>query len=377
MTTKSSDDIRAYEAGTVLTVDLEALVANWRTLQTVCGEAECGAVVKADAYGLGLVRVAEALGSAGCKTFFVGHVFEGRDLRAVLPEATIYVLNGLRPRTGHIFADHDLRPVLCSVPDMEDFGQFCATSGRRSSDGSKLKAALHLDIGLNRLGLGPYDLERADHLAPLFDVALLVGDLARTEDICRSEQQIDVFERMRQQFPNCPVSLANSAAIFREEIPLYDLVRPGYALYGGNPVPGRPNPMRPVVKLEAQIIELRILEPGARVGDEPGWRTGGPRRIAMIAAGLGDGIPAAFTDNPRASGGFALVQGKPCRFVSAIGMDHCVLDVTDATYLERGEWAELVGKRFTIDEFAAHAGRSGYEILARLGRRSYRRYQKI
>jgi len=377
MPAHSSDDILSHEAGTVLTVDLDALVANWRALQAVCGEAECGAVVKADAYGLGLEPVVTALLAGGCKTFFVGHVFEGRDVRALAPEATIYVLNGLRPRTGHIFADHALRPVLCSVPDMEDFGQFCATSGRRWPDGSKLKAGLHLDIGLNRLGLGPYDLERADHLAPLFEVTLLVGELARTEDICRAERQVEVFDRMRERFPACPASIANSAAIFRDDIPLYDLVRPGYALYGGNPVPGRPNPMRPVVKLEAQIIELRILEPGARVGDSPGWRAGGPRRIAMIAAGQGDGIPASFTENKRAAGGVALVHGKPCSFVGTIGIDHSVLDVTDATYLERGEWVELIGKRQGIDEFSAQAKRSGTEVLVHLGRRCYRRYQKI
>jgi alanine racemase len=377
MSAMSRDEIHSYEAGTVLTVDLDALVANWRSLRMVCGEADCGAVVKADAYGLGVGPVVTALSAAGCKTFFVGHVFEGRDVRTLAPEATIHVLNGLRPRTGHIFADHALRPVLCSVPDMEDFGQFCATSGRRWPDGSKLKAGLHLDIGLHRLGLGPYDLERADHLAPLFDVTLLVGELARTEDICRSERQVEVFDRMRERFPACAASIANSAAIFREDIPLYDLVRPGYALYGGNPVPGRPNPMRPVVKLEARIIGLRILEPGARVGDAPGWRAGGPRRIAIIAAGQGDGIPAAFTENKRAAGGMALVQGKPCPFVGTIGMDHSVLDVTDATYLERGEWVELVGKRHGIDEFAANAGRGGAEVLVHLGRRSARRYQRI
>jgi alanine racemase len=371
------DEILSYEAGTVLTIDLDALVANWRTLQTVCGEAECGAVVKADAYGLGLRPVVTALRAAGCKTFFVGHTFEGRDVRALAPDATIYVLNGFRPRTGHVFADHTLRPVLCSVPEMEDFGQFCATSGRHWPDGSKLKVGFHLDIGQHRLGLGAYDLERADHLVPLFDLTLLVGDLARTEDICRAERQIDVFDRMRERFPGCPVSIANSSAIFRDDIPLYDLVRPGYALYGGNPVPGRPNPMRPVVKLEAQIIALRILEPGTRVGDSPGWRAGGPRRVAVIAAGLGDGIPAAFTDNPRQSGGVALVHGKPCTFVGTIGMDHSVLDVTDATYLERGEWVELIGKRQGIDAFAAGAGRHGAEVLVHLGRRCFRRYQKI
>ena len=138
----ASVDISPLEAGAVLTIDLASLVANWRVLQTICGDAECGAVVKADAYGLGLAPVVAALYEAGCKTFFVGHVFEGRAVRALAPEAIIYVLNGLRFGNGHAYADHTLRPVLCSVPEMEDFGQFCATSGRRWPDGSRLKAAL-------------------------------------------------------------------------------------------------------------------------------------------------------------------------------------------------------------------------------------------
>lgn len=329
----ASAEISPLEAGAVLTIDLAALVANWRTLQTVCGEAECGAVVKADAYGLGLEPVAKALREAGCRTFFVGHVFEGRRLRALTQDAIIYVLNGLRPGTAAAYADHALRPVLGSVPEMEDFGQFCATSGRRWPDGSRLKAALRLDAGRRQLGLGGYDLDRADHLAPLFDVTLLLGELARhcvtgigvtgIGDADFTERQIDAFDSMRARYPGRAASIANSAAIFLDSIPLYDLVRPGYALYGGNPTPGRPNPMRPVVKLEAQIIQLRILEPGMRIGEDQAWMAKGPRRIAMIAAGLGDGLPFALTDNKRRSGGAALVQGRRCPFVGPIAMDLC------------------------------------------------------
>lgn len=369
-------EISPLEAGAVLTIDLAALVANWRTLRTVCGEAECGAVVKADAYGLGLEPVAEALYAAGCRTFFVSYVFEGRRLRAIAPEAAIYVLNGLRPGTAGAYADHALRPVLGSIPEMEDFGQFCATSGRRWPDGSRLKAALRLDAGLRQLGLGPYDLERADHLAPLFDVTLLLGELGRHGDQDILDRQIETFDAMRRRFPGRPASIANSSAIFLDSIPLYDLVRPGYALYGGNPTPGRPNPMRPVVRLDAQIIQLRILEPGARVGADLEWTARGPRRIAMIAAGFGDGLSFALTDNKGRSGGAALVQGRRCPFVAPIEMDYALLDVTDAPYLERGETVELIGKAISIDDFAAQAGARGAEILTRLGRRCHRQYRK-
>ncbi len=168
---------------------------------------------------------------------------------------------------------------------------------------------MRLDAGRRQLGLTAYDLDRADHLAPLFDVTLLVGELARRGAADFVESQIELFDAMRARFPGRLASIANSSAIFLDFIPLYDLVRPGYALYGGNPTPGRPNPMRPVVKLEAKIIQIRILEPGMRIGEDQGWIAKGPRRIAMIAAGLGDGLPAALTDNGRRAGGAALAQG--------------------------------------------------------------------
>ncbi|WP_026606913.1 alanine racemase [Methylocapsa acidiphila] len=371
-----SVEISPLEAGCVLTVDLSALVANWRTLQTVCGEAECGAAVKADAYGLGLEPVAKALHDAGCRTFFVAHVFEGRTLRALAPDADIYVLDGLRPGAAAAYADHALRPVLGSVPEMEDFGQFCATSGRRWPDGSSLKAALRLDAGRRQLGLSAYDLDRADHLAPLFDVTLLLGEIARRDGEDPAEAQIDAFDAMRARFPGRRASLANSSAIFLDAIPLYDLVRPGYALYGGNPTPGRPNPMRPVVTLEAKIIQMRILEPGMRIGEDLAWKAKGPRRIALVAAGFADGLPIAMTDNKARSGGVALAQGRRCAFVGPIAMDHAALDVSDAGYLERGETVELIGKTITIDDFAAQAGMRGAEALVHLGRRCHRRYRQ-
>ena len=159
--------ISPSEAGTILTVDLEAIVANWQTLRIVCGDAECGAVVKADAYGLGLAPVVKTLDDAGCKSFFVAHPFEGRAVRAVTPTAAIYVLNGMRPETAPLYADFNLIPVLCSVPEIEDYGQYCAVTQRRTAEGGLLPAALRLETGLNQLGLKPYDLEHGSHLSHL------------------------------------------------------------------------------------------------------------------------------------------------------------------------------------------------------------------
>jgi alanine racemase len=371
-------DISPSEAGTILTVDLEAIVANWHTLQMVCGEAECGAVVKADAYGLGLTPVVTALADAGCKSFFVAHPFEGRAARALAPDAAIYVLNGMRPNTAPIYADFELTPVLCSVPEIEDFGQYCAVTRRRTKAGGLLPAAFRLETGLNQLGLKPYDLEHGSHLSHLFDVRLIMTQLARTDHEELITKQIERFEAMRlAKYPNVPASIAHSGAIFLEANPLYDLVRPGYALYGGNPVPGRPNPMKPVVRLESQVIQVRILEPGERVGEDQSWAARGPRRISTISAGFGDGLAQSLTQTKNGAGGAVISQGRRCPYIGTVDMDLVAVDTSDSGYVERGDVVELIGPTITIDDFAEAACISGYEVLTRLGQRCHRRYQKL
>jgi alanine racemase len=264
------------------------------------------------------------------------------------------------------------------VPEIEDWGQYCAVSKRRTAQGGLLPAGLRVDCGLNRLGLKAYDRERAEHLAPLFDLTLILGELATGASPEFIELQISAFEGIRERFPGVPASLADSSGLFLDcNPPLYELVRPGYALYGGNPVPGRANPMRPVIRLEAQIIQVRILEPGQCVGEDQRWKAKGPRRVAIISAGLADGIPASLTGNPKRSGGGVLIQGKLCPFIGGIAMDHAVIDVSDAMYVERGDIVEIIGPKLGIDEFAFNAGISGYEVLAELGRRCHRRYRSL
>ncbi len=371
-------EISRSEAGTILTVDLEAIVTNWQTLQMVCGDAECGAVVKADAYGLGLNPVVKALYEAGCKTFFVAHPFEGRATRAIAPLATIYVLNGMRPNTAPLYADFNLIPVLCSVPEIEDFGQYCAVTKRRTAEGSLLPAAFRLETGLHQLGLKPYDLEHGSHLSHLFDVRLIMTQLARTKHEALITKQIERFEAMRTlKYAHVPASIAHSGAIFLEANPLYDLVRPGYALYGGNPVPGRPNPMKPVVRLESQVLQVRILEPGERVGEDQSWVARGPRRISTISAGFGDGIPQNLTKAKNGAGGFVIAQGKRCPYIGSVEMDFVAVDTSDSGYVERGDIVELIGPTLTIDDFALAAGITGYEALTRLSQRCHRRYHKL
>ena len=353
---------RPPEAGGLLTIDLGALVANWRALGARAGGAECAAVIKADAYGVGIEPAATALGRAGCRTFFVALLSEAARVRAACPAATVYVLNGLPPGTGATFRDLGLRPVLGSAEEIAEWGEG--------------PAALHVDTGMNRLGLRPEDV------GPLpFRPALLMTHLVAAEEPENplNRRQIEAFARVRHAFPGVPASLANSSGIFLD-VPA-DLVRPGYALYGGNPTPGRPNPMRPVVRVEARVIQVREAAVGETVGYNGQWTAGRPSRIATISVGYADGYPrsASATDRKALAGtpsGEAIVAGRRCPFAGRVSMDLIAVDVTSLPdgAVRRGDRVTLIGDELDLDEVARRAGTIGYEILTSLGRRYARTY---
>ncbi len=361
-------DVTAEQAGTTVTVDLDAIAANWRTLQDRSGAAECAAVVKADAYGLGLDSAVTALRRVGCKTFFVAHVFEGQQVRALAPDAVIYVLNGLMPRTAPLFIKAKLRPVLGSLPEMEDW--FDATVR------GKAPCALQLDSGMNRLGLIAEQIPAAVRLSTRLDVALVLSHFVwsgRAEHRENVSRQIAIFNAMRANWPDVPASMANSSGIFYGPEAHFELVRPGYAIYGGNPTPDRPNPMRPVVSFEAKVIQVHEVAAGESVGYDAHWIAPSSRRLATVSAGYADGIPCGAIGTNAHPRGQAVVDGALCPFVGRISMDLIVVDVTDAPTVERGDTVELLGTEISIDDLAAQAGTIGYEILTRLGLRSHRR----
>ena len=366
-------------AGGILTIDLGALAQNWRTLRDRAGGAECAAVVKADAYGLGIQAAVPALSRAGCRTFFVAQLGEAARVRAAAPGATIYVLNGLLPGTAPAYAEHDLRPVLGSREEIAEWAAFCRGAGRR------LSAAIHVDTGMNRLGLRA---EEAAALAPdpllrEFEPALVMSHFVSSEESDNpiNRRQIDGFATARAAFQGVAASLANSSGIFLPRAPRQDLVRPGYALYGGNPTPGRENPMRPVVRLEARIVQLRTIGAGETAGYNGLWTAAGPRRVATLSVGYADGYPraASATDAKREAGtaaGEAIVAGRRCPFAGRVSMDLITLDVSAVPEAEvaRGDLVTLIGDDLTLDEVGARAGTIGYEILTSLGRRYARRY---
>src|SRR5664280_2983201 len=353
----------AAEAGGILTVDLAAIEANWRSLGHRVMPAECAAVIKADGYGCGIERVAVALAKAGCKTFFVADLGEATRLRAVVSEPAIYVLNGLLPGTAAAFADLRARPVIGNLVELAEWDAFVSANQWHGG------AALHVDTGMNRLGISANE---AAALAPRIrtenhGITLLMSHLACSEapEHPLNEQQIKLFREVRILYRGIPSSLANSSGIFLGNAAHCDMVRPGVALYGVNPIPGQSNPMRPVIELHARIVQIRHVPRGETVGYDAAWTAKRTTRIAVVAVGYADGYLRAASSSDQAPGADAIVAGKRCPLAGRISMDLLAIDITELpdAAARRGDLATLIGDELTVDDVAMAAGTIGYEVL--------------
>jgi alanine racemase len=363
------------EAGGILSIDLAALAANYRALKKNAGNAHCAAVVKGDAYGIGLKPAAQALTLAGASTFFVALLSEARQLRAVCPAAQIYVLNGLAPGLAGEYRTLRAEPVLGSWPEIEEWDQFARTASGDSP------AAIHIDTGMRRHGLTSEDATTlAGRLKTLrFKPSLVMSHLACADEPKHpmNAQQIADFRALRDLFPGIPASLANSAALLALKDSHFDLVRPGISLYGGRAVANGENPSQPVVRLDLRIIQVRHAEPGNTVGYGAEQMIRRPSRIAVLAGGYADGILRAAGASDRRVGAEVVIAGKRCPLIGRISMDLMAVDVTDIPEyeLKRGDYATILGEGISVDDLAAHAGTLGYEVLTNLGHRYARLYR--
>jgi alanine racemase len=378
------------ETGGILTVDLAAIVKNWKALANRVVPADCAAVVKADAYGCGIDEVVAALAEAGCTTFFVAHLTEARQVgvavRAAAPEAAIYVLNGFPPGTAATFAEINARPVIGSLAEFVEWDAY--RTATRWGGG----AALHFDTGMNRLG---FTLEEA----PLFTtrvkmpdhgISLVMSHLACADTPSHplNARQIEAFRDLRFMFRGTPTSLANSSGIFLGPGTHCDMVRPGAALFGVNPTPATLNLMEPVITLKARIVQVRDVPRGDTVGYGATWMASRASRVAIVSVGYGDGYPRAadgarmrpkgkLAESGAKSDAFALIAGRRCPMVGRVSMDLMAFDVSllPEEEVRRGAHATLIGDDITVDDVASWSGTIGYEVLTSLGRR-YRREWK-
>lgn len=361
-------DHRPDIACAVLDIDLGALVANWRRLCALHPSGPVAGVLKANAYGLGAPRVALALHRAGCRHFFVALLHEALAIRDLLPGSMLAVLNGLIPGSEAEYVAHDITPVLGTLHEIDAWAAMARTAGRG------LDAILHIDTGMHRLGLSAADVailraepERLAGIRPRFVMTHLVSSEVADDPL--NTAQRDQFSAMRDGFSGARPSLANSSGVFLGEGWGSELARPGAALYGINPTPDQPNPMRAVVRLSARVLSVRDVPVGQGVGYNSTWRAGRPTRIATAGIGYADGLHRALSNR-----GKAFFDGRPLPLVGRVSMDLTTFDATDHPGVVPGTWLEIIGPNQSPDDLAALCGTNGYEVLTSLGHRFARVY---
>jgi alanine racemase len=342
-----------------LTIDLDAIAANYRLLRGLGGGAETAPVVKADGYGMGASQTALRLWAEGARTFYVARLAEGEALRRALGDraAAILVFDGCPAGAASRLRAANLIPVL--------------NSGEQIAAWAKAgPCALHVDTGMNRLGL---TLAEAADLAAAPDglqVELLLSHLA-----CAAQpghplnaKQLQRFTAVRRLFPKARASLSSSGGVFLGGDYHFDQVRPGVALYGGEPHDDHAPRMATVATLEAPILQIRDVPPGDSVGYGTDFVADAPLQAAIVSAGYADGYLRAS-----APGGGVWFAGQRRRLLGRVSMDLIAVDITGAQ-ARPGDIVELIGPNLILDEAARAAGASAYEFLVRIGRRSRRRW---
>ena len=320
-------------------------------------EVETAAVVKANAYGLGLSKIAPVLQKAGARVFFVALAEEGAELRRILgPKPKIFVFSGLMAGDAPLFRDHNLTPLINSV----------AQFARLRTELPSCDYGLQLDSGMNRLGLKIDDISQIADPLQETPPRLIISHLACADTPKHRQNQFqrDVFQSMNAILPDCPMSLAATGGILLGPDYHFQLVRPGIGLFGGLPF----GDAAPVVTLDLPVIQTRIAERGEAVGYGATWIAERQTKIATLSAGYADGLVRAIGSPARVFDG-----STPCPIVGRVSMDLIGVDVT-ALHETPGH-LQILGPYQTIDDLAATAGTIGYEILTSLGARYERVYK--
>tara|TARA_Y100001934_G_scaffold129368_1_gene157025 strand:- start:168 stop:1295 length:1128 start_codon:yes stop_codon:yes gene_type:complete len=362
------------KANSFLVIDVDAIVSNYQTLKSKLTKAHCAATLKANAYGLGVKKIAHALDKAGCPTFFVATLDEAVELREILNSnrKSILVLNGFLAGTGSIFKQYNITPVLNNFGQLEKWADFNATLEDRQ------KAALHLDTGMNRLGLDNKDIGRLmENPQTLIkaNIYMLLSHLACSDEPenTMNNCQLLEFHSLIGRLPKMTASLANSGGIYLGKKFHFDLVRPGLALYGS--VPGHlQNNLTNCISLYGRVLQLREVEKSQSIGYGGTYKLTKKSRIATIGVGYADGYRRSLS-------GLSTVfhHDFPLPIVGRISMDSLTVDISSLpdNKLKEGDFVELIGKNFTIDQAACLAQTVPYEMITALGRRHYRYYNQI
>ena len=355
---------------TLITIDLDALAANYRYCREHVAPADCAAVVKADGYGLGIRHVARALRHAGCRRFFTATHREAIGLRSLLRDAVIYVLEGVQKRSVQALRDHDLVPVLISAP------QAGIWADRARREGRRLPAVVDIDTGMTRLGFSGRELREfaEGDDAGQFDLQYVMTHFASAEEpgAALAREQLERFDSLRRLLPDSPTCIGNSAGSLLGPEFAGDLARVGIALFGGNPYPeDHAMPLRAVLRVQSRILQLRDIDEETTVGYGATYSAKPGTRIATVGIGYADGYPWSLGNR-----GVAAVNGHRVPVIGRVSMDLITLDVTGVPdeLIQPGSLVDLIGPDITLEEVAELAGTIPYEILTRLGQRASRTF---
>lgn len=351
-------------ASSILTIDLAAIAGNYAKIKSlVLHPCVVAGVVKANAYGLGVEEVAKTLEAAGALIFFVATLEEGIELRRFTSKK-IAVLNGLFSAFEKDYAAYDLRPVLCSLEEID----------RWNTD---KPCYWQVDTGMNRLGLRLEEFEKAFSIAHI-QPSLVMSHLACADDAGhpKNTEQLAAFKNIATQQPLLKYSLANSSGVFLGADYHFNIVRPGMALYGLNPTPEIDNPMAPVVTFQTRILQIHEAQKGETVGYGAAHSITSPRKLATVSLGYADGFHRAGSNKTK-----LYWQGHALPVLGRVSMDLIVVDITDLPVSVippyAGDFLEVIGPHQSVDALAADLGTIGYEVLTSLAGRSQRIYKSV
>ena len=363
-----------------LTIDLGVLADNWRKMDSLSGKARAAAVLKANAYGIGVEPAATTLYRAGARDFFVASVEEGVMLRPSVPDGRIYILAGMWPGNEPLFFDNGLVPIINSDEQLAFFMSALSERGDHP-------CVLHVDTGMNRLGLSATEALAlaGDPSRPAsFSPVLVMSHLACADDPNHplNRRQLQAFQTVTAAFEGVESSLSNSAGVHLGPEFHFDVTRPGIAVYGGEAVNGMANPMQPVVSAEARILQIRNVRTGETASYGGSAQFSRDSRVAIVAIGYADGYHRSVSGGgvtlrqATPSGAFGFLHGQQVPHLGRVTMDLSLFDVTDLPQdaVRPGDYIELFGRNVAIDDVARAGGTIGYEMLTSLGRRYERAY---
>ena len=359
-----SDVLR--NASAALNVDLGAIIHNYTLIKSQSSTAECAAVVKANAYGLGMDVIAPTLyNKTGCNTFFVANLVEAVKLHAILPTAIIYVFNGLFEDQIETYVENNIRPIL------SDPGQIELWNGKKEA------CAIHFDTGINRLGLSEQQAEEFLNGSPDLNLSLVMSHLVRSEEKGHptNAAQLNRFKKITDELSNIPASLSNSGGVFLGPEYHFDLLRPGIMLYGGNPgLPQLPSGIKNAVEVKGKILQIRHLEIGETVGYNAIWKAERPSKIAVINVGYADGQLKVADLKTQ-----VFVAGHHATIVGKTSMDMVAVDITGPEFdqITIKDEVELIGTNITLEMACEVSTLGQYEILTGIGQRYAKTYKSL